>query len=160
MNPYHVQVRSKNAVSDKYAKMSLQLYQVDYKSYLLDFKSLNSEENEQGPSKSRHYSHQKLVEIGRNSRFLRQHWVKIGSKNLTMVKFCPQTGKFRPILTRFSMVRSTKKKLALLRIEIDDLIENEIDDLLMIGSGAEASLTQLSAAGGHPPWSFSKCAPL
>lgn len=27
--------------------MSLQLYQVDYKSYLLDFKSLNSEENEQ-----------------------------------------------------------------------------------------------------------------
>ena len=54
MNPYHVQVRCKNAVSEKYAKMSLQLYQVDYKSYLLDFKSLNSEENEQGPSKFLH----------------------------------------------------------------------------------------------------------
>ena len=53
VNPYHVQVRCKNAVSKKYAKMSLQLYQVDYKSYLLDFKSLNSEENEQGPSKYR-----------------------------------------------------------------------------------------------------------
>lgn len=30
--------------------MSLQLYQVDYKSYLLDFKSLSSDENETGSS--------------------------------------------------------------------------------------------------------------
>ena len=46
MNPYHVRVRRKNPVNEKFAKMSLQLYQVDYKSYLLDFKSLNSEETE------------------------------------------------------------------------------------------------------------------
>ncbi len=40
MNPYHVLVRRKNPVVGHYVKMSLQLYQVDYKSYLLDFKSL------------------------------------------------------------------------------------------------------------------------
>jgi len=44
INPYHVQVRRKNPCSAKYVKMSLQLYQVDYKSYLLDFKSLVEEE--------------------------------------------------------------------------------------------------------------------
>jgi len=44
INPYHVQVRRKNPSSAKYVKMSLQLYQVDYKSYLLDFKSLIEEE--------------------------------------------------------------------------------------------------------------------
>lgn len=47
VNSFHVRVRSKNPVNDRYAKMSLQLYQVDYKSYLLDFKSLSSDENEQ-----------------------------------------------------------------------------------------------------------------
>ena len=46
INPFHVRVRHKNALSDRYVKMSLQLYQVDYKSYLLDFKSLSSEEND------------------------------------------------------------------------------------------------------------------
>ena len=46
INPFHVRVRHKIDVTGKYAKMSLQLYQVDYKSYLLDFKSLSSEENE------------------------------------------------------------------------------------------------------------------
>jgi len=44
INPYHVQVRRKNPGNAKYVKMSLQLYQVDYKSYLLDFKSLVEEE--------------------------------------------------------------------------------------------------------------------
>merc|ERR1711962_1556312 len=44
INPYHVQVRRKNPANAKYVKMSLQLYQVDYKSYLLDFKSLVEEE--------------------------------------------------------------------------------------------------------------------
>ncbi|XP_044737724.1 5'-AMP-activated protein kinase catalytic subunit alpha-2 isoform X1 [Chrysoperla carnea] len=44
INPYHVRVRHKNNKNDKYIKMSLQLYQVDYKSYLLDFKSLSNEE--------------------------------------------------------------------------------------------------------------------
>ncbi|XP_058797179.1 5'-AMP-activated protein kinase catalytic subunit alpha-2 isoform X1 [Phymastichus coffea] len=46
INPYSVRVRCKNKVIDRYSKMSLQLYQVDYKSYLLDFKSLSSEESE------------------------------------------------------------------------------------------------------------------
>ncbi|XP_014262523.1 5'-AMP-activated protein kinase catalytic subunit alpha-2 [Cimex lectularius] len=46
INPYHVRVRHSTPKSeDEYTKMSLQLYQVDYKSYLLDFKSLGSEED-------------------------------------------------------------------------------------------------------------------
>lgn len=45
INPYHVRVRCKRPNFDgEYTKMSLQLYQVDYKSYLLDFKSLTNEE--------------------------------------------------------------------------------------------------------------------
>ena len=44
VNAFHVRVRRKNAVTGKYVKMTLQLYQVDYKSYLLDFKSLPSTE--------------------------------------------------------------------------------------------------------------------
>uniref|UniRef100_A0A6M2DUG2 non-specific serine/threonine protein kinase n=1 Tax=Xenopsylla cheopis TaxID=163159 RepID=A0A6M2DUG2_XENCH len=48
INPYHVRVRDKTKLSDKYVKMSLQLYQVDHKSYLLDFKSLSTEEMETG----------------------------------------------------------------------------------------------------------------
>jgi len=40
-------VRRKNKITDRYVKMALQLYQVDYKSYLLDFKSLPSEEDEE-----------------------------------------------------------------------------------------------------------------
>nr|BBG74243.1 AMP-activated protein kinase alpha [Riptortus pedestris] len=48
INPYHVRVRLKKPeYDDEYTKMSLQLYQVDYKSYLLDFKSLSSEEDPQ-----------------------------------------------------------------------------------------------------------------
>ena len=49
INPYHVHVRRKMAghvnISKHYVKMSLQLYQVDYKSFLLDFKSLPNEED-------------------------------------------------------------------------------------------------------------------
>lgn len=48
INPYHVRVRRHNPMTRKYSKMSLQLYQVDAKSYLLDFKSLTNEEVEQG----------------------------------------------------------------------------------------------------------------
>lgn len=49
INPYHVRVRRVNQQDDKQdVKMSLQLYQVDAKSYLLDFKSLTNEEVEQG----------------------------------------------------------------------------------------------------------------
>ena len=44
INHYHVRVRRKNPVTSKFSKMSLQLYQVDQKSFLLDFKSLNSVE--------------------------------------------------------------------------------------------------------------------
>ncbi|XP_056017247.1 5'-AMP-activated protein kinase catalytic subunit alpha-2-like isoform X23 [Ostrea edulis] len=42
VTPYHVRVRRKNPVTGRYSKMSLQLYQVDQKSYLLDFKSLSN----------------------------------------------------------------------------------------------------------------------
>ncbi|KAI8116671.1 5'-AMP-activated protein kinase catalytic subunit alpha-2 [Lucilia cuprina] len=48
INPYHVRVRRQNTKNGKYSKMSLQLYQVDAKSYLLDFKSLTNDEVEQG----------------------------------------------------------------------------------------------------------------
>ncbi|XP_015190331.1 PREDICTED: 5'-AMP-activated protein kinase catalytic subunit alpha-2 [Polistes dominula] len=46
INAYSVKVRQKNQLTSRYSKMSLQLYQVDCKSYLLDFKSLSSEETE------------------------------------------------------------------------------------------------------------------
>jgi len=46
VNPYHVLVRRRNEVAKHYVKMSLQLYQVDYKSYLLDFKSLPLKEED------------------------------------------------------------------------------------------------------------------
>jgi len=46
VNPYHVLVRRKNEVAKHFVKMSLQLYQVDYKSYLLDFKSLPLKDEE------------------------------------------------------------------------------------------------------------------
>ncbi|ENN70683.1 5'-AMP-activated protein kinase catalytic subunit alpha-2 [Dendroctonus ponderosae] len=46
INPYHVRVRHKNKLHDRFVMMSLQLYQVDYKSYLLDFKSLSNEDAE------------------------------------------------------------------------------------------------------------------
>nr|XP_024214640.1 5'-AMP-activated protein kinase catalytic subunit alpha-2-like [Halyomorpha halys] len=48
INPYHVRVRvQKFNNQDEFIKMSLQLYQVDYKSYLLDFKSLSNDEDVQ-----------------------------------------------------------------------------------------------------------------
>lgn len=50
VNPYHVKVRQKSRLHERYVKMSLQLYQVDYKSYLLDFKSLSNEEAEANSS--------------------------------------------------------------------------------------------------------------
>ncbi|XP_066996754.1 5'-AMP-activated protein kinase catalytic subunit alpha-2 isoform X1 [Anabrus simplex] len=50
INPFHVRVRHKNNLNERYVKMSLQLYQVDYKSYLLDFKSLSSESSEENDS--------------------------------------------------------------------------------------------------------------
>jgi 5'-AMP-activated protein kinase, catalytic alpha subunit len=46
LNPFHVRVRKKNS-EGLFVKMSLQLYQVDPKSYLVDFKSLTNEEVEQ-----------------------------------------------------------------------------------------------------------------
>ncbi|CAH2310473.1 5 -AMP-activated kinase catalytic subunit alpha-2 [Pelobates cultripes] len=47
VNPYHLRVRRKNVVTGNYSKMSLQLYQVDNRSYLLDFKSIDDEVMEQ-----------------------------------------------------------------------------------------------------------------
>lgn len=44
INAYSVRVRQQNKLANRHSKMSLQLYQVDYKSYLLDFKSLANDE--------------------------------------------------------------------------------------------------------------------
>ncbi|XP_068856650.1 5'-AMP-activated protein kinase catalytic subunit alpha-1-like isoform X2 [Aphelocoma coerulescens] len=41
VNPYYLRVRSKNPVTSAYSKMSLQLYQVDSRTYLLDFRSID-----------------------------------------------------------------------------------------------------------------------
>lgn len=46
INHYHVRVRYRNPLHGRYSLMSLQLYQVDHKSYLLDFKSLSGEESD------------------------------------------------------------------------------------------------------------------
>ncbi|KAK6179266.1 hypothetical protein SNE40_011669 [Patella caerulea] len=40
INTYHVRARKRNSITNRFTKMSLQLYQVDQKSFLLDFKSL------------------------------------------------------------------------------------------------------------------------
>uniref|UniRef100_A0AAY4D4H7 5'-AMP-activated protein kinase catalytic subunit alpha-2 n=1 Tax=Denticeps clupeoides TaxID=299321 RepID=A0AAY4D4H7_9TELE len=47
VNPYHLRVRRKNPVTGNVVKMSLQLYQVDNRSYLLDFKSIDDDIMEQ-----------------------------------------------------------------------------------------------------------------
>ncbi|XP_005096925.1 5'-AMP-activated protein kinase catalytic subunit alpha-2 [Aplysia californica] len=54
INQWHVRVRRKNPVTLRFTRLSLQLYQVDQKSYLLDFKSLNncSEPTEMSPPAS------------------------------------------------------------------------------------------------------------
>lgn len=44
VNSYHLRVRRKNPVTGNYVKMSLQLYQVDNRSYLLDFKSIDGKQ--------------------------------------------------------------------------------------------------------------------
>ena len=49
MNPFHVRAR-RLTVHGKYVKLALQLYQVDYKSYLLDFKSLPNEDDAPTPA--------------------------------------------------------------------------------------------------------------
>ncbi|KAM4638708.1 5'-AMP-activated protein kinase catalytic subunit alpha-1 isoform 2-T2 [Amazona ochrocephala] len=43
VNPYYLRVRRKNPVTSAYSKMSLQLYQVDSRTYLLDFRSIDDE---------------------------------------------------------------------------------------------------------------------
>lgn len=50
VNLYQVRCRKQNAITGKTNKMSLQLYQVDYKSYLLDFKSLSCDPGQSGTS--------------------------------------------------------------------------------------------------------------
>ncbi|ESO03285.1 hypothetical protein HELRODRAFT_112211 [Helobdella robusta] len=45
VNNFHIRARKKNPINDKYIKMSLQLYQVDQKNYLLDFKSLDTQDH-------------------------------------------------------------------------------------------------------------------
>ncbi|KAJ7372972.1 serine threonine-protein kinase [Desmophyllum pertusum] len=45
VNPFHLRVLRRNRITGKFTKIALQLYQVDHKSYLLDFKSLPTTEN-------------------------------------------------------------------------------------------------------------------
>jgi len=47
INPFNVRVRRKNEVTGKFVKMTLQLYQVDFRCYLLDFKSLPTIEDQE-----------------------------------------------------------------------------------------------------------------
>lgn len=54
INPYHVHVRRRSPISEHLVKMSLQLYQVDYKSFLLDFKSLPKIEDDSDEVKDSH----------------------------------------------------------------------------------------------------------
>ncbi|KAK4311870.1 hypothetical protein Pmani_016654 [Petrolisthes manimaculis] len=42
VNPFHVRVRRKNPIGVSYVHMALQLYQVDYRSHLLDFKIISN----------------------------------------------------------------------------------------------------------------------
>eukprot|EP00112_Aurelia_sp_Birch-Aquarium-sp1_P020255 Seg518.8 transcript_id=Seg518.8/GoldUCD/mRNA.D3Y31 product="5'-AMP-activated protein kinase catalytic subunit alpha-2" protein_id=Seg518.8/GoldUCD/D3Y31 len=59
INPFSVRVRARNKSTNRWVKIHLQLYQVDNKSYLLDFKSLASDEENfssgrsSGPSSGR-----------------------------------------------------------------------------------------------------------
>ncbi|KAG7174330.1 5'-AMP-activated protein kinase catalytic subunit alpha-2-like, partial [Homarus americanus] len=46
VNPFHVRVRRKNPVTSNYVHMALQLYQVDYRSHLLDFKIISNDPND------------------------------------------------------------------------------------------------------------------
>lgn len=43
VNPFHVRVRRKNPITGGCVQMALQLYQVDYRSHLLDFKIICNE---------------------------------------------------------------------------------------------------------------------
>lgn len=52
VSPFHVKVKRINPVTKHENKISLQLYQVDYKSYLLDFSSLSDENGDPAASVS------------------------------------------------------------------------------------------------------------
>ncbi|XP_070563825.1 5'-AMP-activated protein kinase catalytic subunit alpha-2-like [Ptychodera flava] len=63
INPFHLRVRRLNPVTGKQVKMSLQLYQVDHKSYLLDFKSLSNPQDS-GSMTPTHTSSSSLEDSG------------------------------------------------------------------------------------------------
>ncbi|XP_078482143.1 5'-AMP-activated protein kinase catalytic subunit alpha-2-like [Ciona intestinalis] len=52
ISAFHVRVRRVNPITKHINKMNLQLYQVDYRSYLLDFSSLSEDQPEQGSGDS------------------------------------------------------------------------------------------------------------
>uniref|UniRef100_H2Z923 Acetyl-CoA carboxylase kinase n=1 Tax=Ciona savignyi TaxID=51511 RepID=H2Z923_CIOSA len=52
VSPFHVRVRRINPITKHINKMNLQLYQVDYRSYLLDFSSLSEDQPEHGAGDS------------------------------------------------------------------------------------------------------------
>lgn len=76
MNNWNIFVRRKNPVNGKYFKMSLQLYQVDQRSYLLDFKSLNTQD---------HPDQQKVTSMTRQS----MHLAPEDGKFFVFLKFIP-----------------------------------------------------------------------
>lgn len=53
INPFHLRVLNHNKMTGKFTKIGLQLYQVDHKSYLLDFKSLPTVDIPEHPEPSR-----------------------------------------------------------------------------------------------------------
>ncbi|XP_015759674.1 PREDICTED: 5'-AMP-activated protein kinase catalytic subunit alpha-2-like [Acropora digitifera] len=53
INPFHLRVLNHNKMTGKFTKIGLQLYQVDHKSYLLDFKSLPIMDVPEHPESSR-----------------------------------------------------------------------------------------------------------
>ncbi|MCL4126527.1 UNVERIFIED_CONTAM: hypothetical protein GTU68_010785 [Idotea baltica] len=58
INPYYVKVRRKNPITANHVYMSLQLYQVDYKSHLLDFKVISSDFGEKAADGAMPEGHQ------------------------------------------------------------------------------------------------------
>ncbi|CAH2296434.1 5 -AMP-activated kinase catalytic subunit alpha-1 isoform X1 [Pelobates cultripes] len=69
VNPYYLRVRRQNPITSVYAKMSLQLYQVDSRTYLLDFRSIDDEVTEPKSESATPRS----GSIGNNSRPLQKN---------------------------------------------------------------------------------------
>lgn len=83
MNPYYVKVRRKNPITGNHVYMSLQLYQVDYKSHLLDFKVISSDHSEKTGGKKDGYYYsmweiKTLIKITKECKNNNNLYFKIG----------------------------------------------------------------------------------